>query len=176
MNKKIVKLAVIRKDAESPCPFGLTIPMGCSIAGEIIDKMAPLSVLGQSATEDEKQKLIAANSRVLVWTLMQDGTQPAHCKYAAKIFEQKNGVDCSYSDTAAGEEGGAALIGSPSYGNQFNGMFSAPIGYFSEFNGMRNSFYGIYSIQGSAEETALKTIELPINLHQNEISPQKGIK
>ena len=148
------KLAIIRKDSEEGCPFGLSIPMGCQIAGEHIDKLAPLNILGPEASPEDKQKIIAANTRALTWLLMQDGSEPAKCKYVSMLFPQKDGVDCSWGDTAAGLGKGPDLQGQPAYSQMYSGIGmqginSFPLGFLSDMNISRNLYMGLYSLQGS---------------------------
>lgn len=149
MSKKI-KLAVIRDNESTPCPYGLPITEGCQAAGETIDNMMPLNKLGEKASDEEKAEVIKANQYLLNWR----GTGEP-CKYAAKLFPSKqNKVDCSYGDTAAGIRESGALLGSPFYSQHFSGisldgLYSFPLGFFSDYNLGRSTFYGIYSLQGS---------------------------
>lgn len=155
MTKKIVKLSVIRDDNDEPCPYGLKINWACRNVGNHIDSLFPLENLGPEAIPEEKQKVAEANVRAVVWSVMRSGEVPTPCKYAANLFpEKQDKVDCSYNDSAAGQKPNGALIGSPFYPTIFTGigldsLYSAPIGYYADFNVSRNSFYGLYSLLGS---------------------------
>jgi hypothetical protein len=150
--RKIVKLAVIRKNDDTPCPFGLSIPFACNNAGKVIERMAPLDILGPEASDEDKQTLGKANLRLLVWTLMS-GQEPARCTYASHVFPDKSAVDCNYGDTAPGQTQSSALLGSPFYSQLFtgislDGLYSYPLGFYGDYNISRNLFYGLYSLQG----------------------------
>lgn len=152
MSKKIVKLAMIRKDNEDACPFGLSIPFGCKSAGELVDKMAPITVMGEDSTEEEKQSIIAANNHLLKWK--SPGTP---CKYADKIIGSKDAVECDWGTNTAGEAGGAALEGSPWYYKHFSGigldgLYSYPLGYFSDDSIDRGMYTGMFSIESVASK------------------------
>ena len=160
MTKKVVKLAVIRKEDADPCPFGLSIPFGCKHAGETIDKMAPLSIAGEDATLEEREKIAKANKKFYTWQLMNSTEKPKPCKYAASIMDNQGAVDCNYSDTAPGVKG-APILGSPFYsrvmsGVGLDGLYSVPLGYYADFNISRNLYYGIYSIQANANPELVK--------------------
>lgn len=177
MNKKRVKLAVIRKDNDSSCPFGLSIPNGCKIAGEAIDRMFPLEGLGLEATDDEKEKIIAANKRLLSWMVMNQTTEPQLCKYAGKLFPGRDAVDCNFGDTAAGQTASGTLLGSPFYSQFFagiglDGLYSYPLGFYGDSNISRNLFYGIYSLQGSDKDKE-RLIKIAIEALYNAIEEKK---
>lgn len=145
--KKIVRLAMIRKDEADPCPFGLSIPFGCENAGEIITKMAPLDIMGDKTSPEEMKAISEANNHLLKWK--GTGTQ---CLYAAKIIDGKKAVDCNWGTETAGEGGGTALEGSPWYYKNFSGvgidgLYSYPLGYFSDNSIDRGMYYGMFSIE-----------------------------
>lgn len=153
MSKGVKKLAVIRENSDVRCPFGLSIPKACHVAGEYVDKMAPLEDLPMETTEEEKQLVAKANNKLLSWALMQDTTEIKTCKYLSSFFKDKSAVDCNWGDTAAGTPNSAALLGSPFYSRIFSGvgldgLYSYPIGWYADYNISRNLFYGIYSLQG----------------------------
>jgi hypothetical protein len=160
--KKRIKLAVIRKNESDPCPFGLPIPFACKHAGNMIEKLAPLDVM-DDATEEEGQRIADANVRMLGWLLMKSTEQPCQCPYAAKIFKDKEAVECNYYDTAPGQDQKAALMAAPFYSQIFsglglNGLFTYPIGYYADYNISRNLFYGIFSLQGAERREVLKKL------------------
>ena len=163
MTKKKVKLAIIRRDDADVCPFGLSIPTACKIAGSVVDRMAPLDALGPNATDEEKEKVTEANKRLLRWSVMQSEEPPTTCKYVSNLFPQKKAVDCNWGDTAAGQTGKGALLGSPFYSKVFNdyaltGAYSIPIGYYADNNISRNTYYGAYSLQGHVSDNLLSKL------------------
>lgn len=156
-HEPICKCAMIRKNDDEGCPFGLRIPFGCKRAGDAVDRMAPLTILGDEASDEEKQVLGQANKRMLNWTILGKTTEePGQCKYAAKIFPDKAAAECNYEDTAPGVGQKSALLAAPFYSQVFsgvglNGLYSYPIGYYADYNITRNLFYGLYSLQGGED-------------------------
>jgi hypothetical protein len=152
MSKKIVKLAMIRKENEDACPFGLPILLGCKNVGDLIDKMAPINVMGEDSSEEEKQAIITANNHLLNWK-----SPGAPCKYADKIIGNKEAVECDWGTNTAGEAGGTALEGSPWYYKHFSGigldgLYSYPLGYFSDNSIDRGMYTGMFSIESVATD------------------------
>ena len=148
-----LKLADIRKDTqENSCPFGLPIPFGCQYASKHVDRMAPLDIMDK-ISEEEKQMISNANTKLLAWDLLRSSEKPAVCKYAGHIFEDKDAVECNYNDSAPGEGPGQALVAAPFYSKIFNtavnGLYTYPLGYYSDYNISRNLFFGTYSLSGS---------------------------
>ncbi len=146
-NKKIVKLAVIRSDEDAPCPFGLAIPYGCRNAGELIRKMAPLDTLGEEATKDEKVQIEKANNHLFLWK--NDGHR---CVYAGKLFKSKDVVECNWSANTAGSVERGVLVGSPFYYKHFSGigldgLYTYPLGYYTDNSIDRGMYYGMYSLE-----------------------------
>lgn len=158
--KKIVKLAVIRDNEDTPCPFGLPIAQACSTIGEYIERMAPLSMASEEATPEDLEKVIEANLRVMRWALMMSDGEPRPCKFAGKLFPDKqNKVECNYDDTAPGVSEKGVLLGSPFYSQHFSGvgldgLYSYPMGWLQDpASGLaRNTYYGLVSLQGSSKE------------------------
>ena len=147
-DKKIIKLAVIRKDSSDPCPFGLKITNGCKNAGELISRMAPTDSLGEDTTSKEKKAIIKANRRLYMWK-----NKGERCVYAGKIMKENGAVECNFRSNAPGisERG---LLGAPFYSKVYNnvgldGMYSYPLGYYADNNISRNLYYGIYSLLGN---------------------------
>lgn len=158
MTKKIVKLAVIRRDTEDACPFGLSITIGCENAGDLVDKMAPVNVMGEDSTEEEKQAIQAANNHLLKW--QSPGTT---CKYASKIIKNKEAVECEFGEDNIQHSGnGSALVGSPWYykdlsGVGLDGLYTFPRGVYTDVsidNGQH--YYGQYSIESIAGTENIK--------------------
>lgn len=160
----IIKISEIRKNEVSPCPYGLSIPFGCENAGDSVDKMAPLDIM-QHATEEEKQSIAAANNHLLRWR----GTGKP-CKYASKIIDVKDAVDCNWETNTAGQGLETTLEGSPWYYKHFSGigmdgLYSYPLGYYSDNSIDRGTYYGNYSVESIAStesnELIKETGELP---------------
>lgn len=163
-DKKIRKLAVIRSDEHEQCPFGLPITESCEMVHDAVEKMAPLDILGDKATEEEKQKLINANKRLFRWRLMHDGTEPNKCIYADQIFDEKEKVNCNYGGTGEGISQEGTLLGSPFYSQVFSGvgldsLYSIPWGYSFTPN-VTNLYYAMRSLQGSDKEKLKDLIRL----------------
>lgn len=153
MTKKIKKLAVIRSDRQDQCPFGLPITFGCKRAGALIARMAPTDVLGEDATDEEKEEVANANRRLLMWMLSEESG--GRCKYAGKIFNDKNAVECSWEDDVNQE--GSALLGSPFYYRHFSGigldgLYSYPLGFYTDNSIDRGIYRGMYSIESTGQQ------------------------
>jgi hypothetical protein len=99
---------------------------------------------------------------------MEEGAVPERCTYAAKVFPDKNAVECNFEDTAPGVGEKTTLLAAPFYSQIFggiglNGLYTYPIGYYADYNITRNLYYGLYSLQGSEEFDPLrKTAELVV--------------
>ena len=157
MSKKIVKLAIIRSDNDSPCPFGLGVPFGCQKVGALIARMAPVDVLGEDATDEERKEIADANRHLLMWLLSEESG--GRCRYASKVFEDKDAVECGWETDVSGEQGDGALRGSPFYykhfsGTGLDGLYSYPLGHYTD-NSIDKGIYnnnGFYSIEASKKE------------------------
>jgi len=133
MDKKLVKLAVIRDNQEHVCPFGLHIPTACFRAGDCTNQMTPVLRVDPDGYDtliikdkNVLSEIVKANLEVLMW----GGEEPSKCVYANKLFDQKDKVECNYGDQAAGI-GQADLSGSPSYTQYFSsGYASIPLGFY----------------------------------------------
>jgi hypothetical protein len=147
--QKHIKLAIIRNTEDAPCPFGLKIPFACSNVGETISRMAPTNALGDDADDEERAEIAKANS-----TLMMMDATGERCPFAGKLFKDKKAVECNFGSTAEGMNPDKGLWPSPFYSKvydnvAYDGVFSYPLGWFGENNISRNTYYGIYSLQGS---------------------------
>lgn len=153
MGKRHLKIANIRKNEDTPCPFGLPIPFGCQYAGEHIKRMAPFETMGKEVSEEEREMIGAANTKLLAWSLLRDSEKPKQCPYAGHIIEQNDAVECNFEDSAPGQGAGQALTAAPFYSKVFsggmNGLYTYPAGYYSDYNVSRNLYFGIYSLQGT---------------------------
>lgn len=151
--KKRLKIASIRKNEDEACPFGLPIPFGCKCSGKFVERMAPVDIMGDDSTEDEKEAIGKANTNLLAWNLLRDPEEPVQCPYVGHLLEKYDGVECNYDDTTPGEGPGQALTAAPFYSKIFsgmiNGLYTYPIGYYSDYNVSRNLYYGVYSLMGS---------------------------
>lgn len=154
--KRIVKLAVIRSDKQDPCPFGLSIPFGCKNAGDTITKMAPLNLISD-ASPAETEAIAKANSNLLMWKAPME-----RCKYAGKLIDNKDVVECNWDENTMGTQEGGALMGSPFYyrhfsGTGLDGLYSYPLGYYTDNSIDRGLYYGSYSYESTGQENfALK--------------------
>lgn len=135
----IVKECTIRGEGVRGCPFGLPIPIACKNAGGCVDRMAP--------TENDKDTVAKANRVVYAYC-----KEHRKCKYADKILENYEKVDCDFADTAAGMRT-PALKGSPLYPQTFHGigldgLYGYPLGFYADNNESRNLFFGLFSLLG----------------------------
>ena len=122
--KKIVKLAIIRENEESGCPFGLNISDACKNVGKLIDQMIPLETITE---EDEKEITAESNNRIFMF---DESQAKGKCKYANYIM--KNKVECNFGDHAAGK-GHIDTTGSPMIGSYLGGAFySVPLGFYNQ--------------------------------------------
>lgn len=147
MSKKI-KLAVIRSEGELLCPFGLQIPLACKMAGELIKQMAPLDIL-EDMSNEEKEEIARANNHLLMWKNPKE-----RCAYAGKLFDNKDAVECNWNANDEGISQRGVLVGSPFYYKQFSGigldgLFSYPLGYYTDNSIDRGMYYGMYSLESS---------------------------
>lgn len=154
------KSAEIRTNTESQCPFGLPIPFGCKHAGNCVSKMAPTSILGKETSEYQIKNIGNANTKLLATNLLNSTVQPKPCTYAGKVLDQNNAVECSYNDNNPEEHVTKALTSSPFYPSLFNtsiqGLFTVPLGLYSDYNISRNLWFGSMSLQGSEKQDLIK--------------------
>ena len=153
MTKKIKKLAVIRSNTQDACPFGLPIPFGCKRVGDLITRMAPVDIL-EDSTEEEKEEIAKANRRLFMW---MQSEEPCECRYAGKLFKDKGVVECNWDTDVSGEHEKAALVGSPYYYKHFSGigldgLYSYPLGYYTDNSIDRGMYYGMYSIESTGQK------------------------
>lgn len=135
MDKKIVKLAVIRDNKDHVCPFGLHIPSACNKAGRLVLDMTPVLRVDKDGFDalmikDKKQlaEIVNSNLEVLMWS----ESDPSSCIFANAVFDQKPKVECNYGDEAAGL-GHANFGPMPSYTQYFSAGYAAvPIGFYSD--------------------------------------------
>ena len=145
----INKKAALRTDDDCQCPFGLSISAGsCRLVGDIINKMAPLNILGDQSSDEEIEELSKANHYLYKWQC--PGTK---CIFAGAIFLGEDGktdetVQCTWGEDGLGD--GSAIVGSPYYWNHFSGigmdgLYSFPLGFYSQ--APVTPFYGSYSLE-----------------------------
>ncbi len=135
---------MIRGNGASACPFGLPAIEACKCAGNCVDRMAPVD----QANEQETERLARANRIVYAYC-----KEKCNCKYADKIIESKEKVDCDFGDTGAGQRT-PSFRGSPLYPQTFHGigldgLYGYPLGYYSDNNESRNMFFGLFSLIGT---------------------------
>lgn len=148
---KIKKLAVIRDDDASPCPFGLPITTGCCNVGDAIHRMAPLDSVG----EKSKERVKKANGMVYVYH--KTGKR---CPFADGVMVKFGKVNCDWGDTAQGIKS-VPFAGSPIYPQTFSGvgldgLYGHPGGFYGDNNLSRNMFLGLFSLLG--EHDSVDTI------------------
>jgi len=148
--KKIRKLAIIRDNENSPCPFGLPITVACHSVGNAVDKMQVLNFdAPDSQIKLENQK---------IW---QDNIENKKCKYAAHLFKNKTKVvDCDFGDTAAGLSQDGIFTALPYYNDLFeglgmSGLLTYPPAGDGDMPQIRNLYYGM---QGWAHKRHFKSI------------------
>ena len=151
MKRKIIKLAIIRSDDSEPCPFGLSIPFGCKNAGNIIRKMAPLDILGDDTEEEEQAEIAEANNHLLRWKNPQ-----MRCRYAGKVFPKNDVVECNWDTNTMGVQEQGVLRGSPFFYRHFSGIgldgvFTYPLGYYTDNSIDRGMYQGMYSIESTGQ-------------------------
>lgn len=149
MTKKIKKLAVIRTDESKSCPFGLEIPYGCQNAGELIHHMAPLNILGEDSTDEEKLEIAEANNHLFMWKNPQE-----RCPYARKLFPDHGAVECSWDnqDAADGALRGSQFFYRPFHGVGLDGLYNYPLGWYQNDARFVHPYYGPYSIESIAKK------------------------
>jgi hypothetical protein len=126
MKKKIEKKAIIRSSTSDICPYGLPITSACKCVGNLVNNMAPITILGYDSSEEEMSELAAANKHLFIWNKPDE-----RCKYAASLFERNpNSVECNWDEFTAGQKQRGALQGSPYYYGHFqglDGLFTMPM-------------------------------------------------
>ena len=145
----IKKLAIIRDNKDEKCPFSLSIPFACKNAGSLVEKMAPISMVGEDADKEDIENLAKANNRILI---MEANKEP--CKYNDKIFEDKLKCECNFDSTVSGVKE-SPLAASPFYSRVYDnvaldGLYNLPIG--GDMNISRNLYYAVQSLQGENKE------------------------
>jgi hypothetical protein len=156
MTKKKIKLAVIRQNDSESCPFGLSVPFACRNIGETINRLAPVSVLGEDPSPEEVKQLIKANKTVM--TMEAKGSR---CPYAGKLFKEKKAVECNFDSNAPGISPEKGMLPSPFYSKvydniAYDGLYSYPMGWYGDNNISRNLYYGAYSLQGSDDNDGIE--------------------
>lgn len=102
------KEATVRKDnlpEDQRCPFGLSIPGGCSSVGVAITDMEPREV-----EFDQNRRIF------------EEFKAGEPCPFAAQILEGKNAVNCTYGTEVENREIPKIYRGSPIYPKLFEGF------------------------------------------------------
>lgn len=164
------KNAAIRRDDEKPCPFGLHIPGGCANVGDCIHQMTPLNTV----PENQKEKVEKANKKIYIYC---KSGKP--CPYANNILEKQDAVNCSFGGPAAGMGQSPPFVGSPLYPRSFSsvgigGLYSQPLGLYSDYSSSRNLFHGLFSLVSRQiprliKKVAISTKELLLRVKDQEI-------
>lgn len=134
------KLAVIRDNDDTPCPFGLSISSACRIAGDSIDQMQVI----KDVDDPDTDIIRAQNQKIL-----DNNPEPSKCKYTAHLFKKKpHVVDCNWGESDAGLSQDVAFNGSPYYtnvmdGTGIGGFYSYPPVYENDLAPNRNPYFGI---------------------------------
>jgi len=149
----IKKLAIIRDNEDTPCVFGLSIPFACKNAGSLVEKMAPISMAGEDADEEDIENLAKANNRILIME-----ANGSICVYNDKIFEDKLKCECNFDSTAPGVKE-SPLAASPFYSRVYDnvaldGLYNLPMS--GDLNISRNLYYAVQSLQGENKEDKIK--------------------
>lgn len=150
------KLALIRNDQETPCPFGLRISSDCKTAGHSVEQMEPLA--------DGNQLILSQNL-----LLLQQNPEKKQCHYAKHLFPGRpKEVDCDYGDTAAGLP--TPSLQGDSAEQDYKQMGSGPL-VERDIDGteFHNLYYGI---QGYASRSIRRKNRLII-WHHTELCPPK---
>jgi hypothetical protein len=155
-----IKIAEIRKNDTNPCPFGLPIPFGCKCSGNCIKNMSPLNAMGKDVSDYESKMIGEANTKLLAWNLLRSTIEPIKCIYAGNLLNTHDAVECNFNDSAPGQDATDALMTAPFYTKIFNssiqGLYTFPVGLYSDYNVSRNLWFGSMSFQGSERPDLIK--------------------
>lgn len=149
------KLAIIRDNQTTICPFGLPIAASCKIAGDSVDQMQVIDF------DNVDRQVVGRNLEI-----MHSVSEPGRCKYAARLFKQHPyAVDCDWGDTAAGLSQSIPLMPSPYYTQIFeglgmSGMYNYPTSYQSDVGMFRNPYYGFQQWAARAERRQIRRLKL----------------
>lgn len=149
--KKLRKLAVIRDNEDSPCPFGLPIVQACFTAGDSVDDM-------EIVTDTQAEKPTIEHNLAI----LNKNVEQKKCKYAAHLFKNKeHSVDCDFGDTAAGLSQDVSFLGSPYYtqidkGVGIGGLSNYPVTYQTDGSEYRSNLY--YGMYGWASDRQIRSL------------------
>ncbi len=126
------------------CPFGLMIPIACKCAGSFTEKMKPVS---------ENEKAGETNRKILRMLVSSTSKELQGCKYVGAIIGKS--VECNAEDSAPGVHpinfNGVEPKSTVMNGTSPDGLITFPEGWLTDSNLSRNSYYGQFSLQGSAK-------------------------
>lgn len=154
MGKKLKKLAVIRTEEGPKCPFGLPVTEGCRSAGELIHRMAPLNIMGEDSTPEEKKAIAQANRK-----LWKKHAPDHKCPYARHLFSNREVVECGWGSQNPTGDGSGVLKGSPFswrmfHGTAPDGLYSVPpSGYYMDNTIDQGFYYGPFSWEVIANDS-----------------------
>lgn len=164
------KLAMIRAPGVRDCPFGLPIAVACHNAGDSVERMEPL----KDVPKEQRERYKKSNRRVY-----RHHKENSRCKYADKIVEEKDIVNCDFGDTGEGISD-FPIRPSPFYPRVFSGLgqsglFSYPLNHYLDHSESQQLFDGIFYMYASSGEIPLrKTSSFEPDYHL--ISTYKEIK
>jgi hypothetical protein len=143
------KLSIIRsKETNIACPYALPITDACNSMGRAILQLQAIEYIDDEA---EKEKAKKRN-----YTLYLTKKIGERCIFADQIMANKNTVNCSFGDVAAGE-GSSYLPNSPLYPRTFVGDgFSTPDA---------NKQQVIYDPRLNYPEAIQRDIDVPFGLY-----------
>jgi hypothetical protein len=146
------KEAIIRGgETGRTCPYGLSIPGACRNAGTTVDQMTALIDVGP----DEREKYARLNRRVYAVSFTGE-----RCKYADRVIENSDKVNCDFSDTGQGEREWAQPA-NPKYPSQFNGLqqpglYSMPASSYSDWPNAQESFFNVWLTANTIPENSIE--------------------
>jgi hypothetical protein len=119
--------------------------------------MAPLDILGPDSSDEERNEVAEANKHLLRWRSSGD-----RCPFAGKLFaERPRVVECNWGSNAQGIGDTGSLKGSPFFWRMFSGtgldgLYTYPLGYYTDNSLDRGMYYGPFSIESLAKDTTNK--------------------
>ena len=154
------KLAVIRNNDDTKCPFGLTIADACKTVGN--------SVLNMKVIDPDEPNADDLRQNILNW---MNNSEHKKCVFAAHLFKGKSGVvDCNFDQPDAGiSSKQVAFDGSPyysriindqGYGTGMGGLLNFPETFQPDSVMQRNLYYGLYGWSARKERLLQRKAKL----------------
>lgn len=137
------KLAILRSNKDSSCPFGLPITLGCKNIGNSIEHLQ----LANKDDDEQNKEIIQQNLEILNEKI-ENGLNLEPCPFSRKIL--KKHVICDLD----GEDENLMPVGSPLYhkplsGASFFGAYMSPAGFYND-NSVDRNYQTLYSIENIA--------------------------